>query len=103
MNKKIQVIKQVRIIGFLEGVSYVILLFVSMPLKYLFHFPQAVIVNGWAHGGLFVLFAFAVLQAWIVCKWPFRRAFTAGLLSLVPFGTFLFDKTLKTEQYSYQV
>jgi integral membrane protein len=102
MNNKIQVIKRLRIIGFLEGVSYLILLFISMPLKYLFHYPQAVLVNGWIHGALFVLFALAVLQAWIVCRWAFKRAFVAGLLSLVPFGTFLFDKTLKEEQATYQ-
>ena len=102
MNKKTKAIHRLRIIGLLEGISYLILLFISMPLKYWFHYPQAVLVNGWVHGALFVLFALAVLQTWIVCSWPFKRAFTAGLLSLLPIGTFIFDKTLKAEQASYQ-
>ncbi|MBK7690550.1 MAG: DUF3817 domain-containing protein [Bacteroidetes bacterium] len=102
MNNKTKVIHQLRIIGLLEGISYLILLCISMPLKYLFQLPQAVVWNGWVHGALFVLFALAVLQAWIVCRWPFKRAFTAGLLSLLPIGTFLFDKSLKAEQATYQ-
>lgn len=98
MNKKLSSIKHLRIIGFAEGLSYLILLGISMPLKYLFHFPQAVIVNGWIHGGLFVWYALAVLHTWVQCKWPFKRAFTAGIVSLIPFGTFWFDKSLKIEQ-----
>lgn len=98
MNSKINSIKQVRFVGIVEGISYLVLLFVSMPLKYIFKFPQAVIVNGWVHGFLFVLLALVILKAWIVCKWTFARAFTAGIASLIPFGTFWFDKSLKKEQ-----
>lgn len=98
MKKQLNAIKQLRVIGIAEGISYLVLLLISMPLKYLANLPQAVIVNGWIHGGLFVLFAISVLYTWIVCSWPFKRAFTAGVLSLVPFGTFWFDKGLKRDQ-----
>ena len=101
MSSKLNSIKQIRLIGMIEGISYLFLLFVSMPLKYVFKFPQAVIINGWVHGFLFVLLAIAILKTWIVCKWSFKRAFTAAVASLLPFGTFWFDKSLKKEQTTY--
>ncbi|MBL7764563.1 MAG: DUF3817 domain-containing protein [Chitinophagaceae bacterium] len=100
MQKHILALQQLRWIGIAEGISYIILLCVSMPLKYIFDFPQAVIVNGWIHGALFVILALAILRVWILRKWPFSRALTAGIASLLPFGTFWFDKKLKLEQQS---
>src|SRR5688572_17234237 len=97
MNRKIKALEHLRIIGIAEGISYLVLLFISMPLKYLFGFPQAVLINGWLHGALFVWYAVAVIYVWIICKWPFKRAFTAGIISLIPFGTFWFDKSLREE------
>lgn len=98
MNKQLNAIKQLRVIGIAEGISYLVLLLISMPLKYWANLPQAVIVNGWIHGGLFVLLAISVIYTWVVCRWPFKRAFIAGILSLVPLGTFWFDKGLKRDQ-----
>jgi integral membrane protein len=97
MTKEIKALQQLRWIGIIEGVSYLVLLFISMPLKYVFKLPKPVIINGWIHGFLFVLLAVAILYVWILRKWPFKRAFTAGIASLVPFGTFWFDKSLKKE------
>ncbi|MCH5690241.1 DUF3817 domain-containing protein [Niabella sp. W65] len=45
-------------IAFLEGISYLLLLLVAMPLKYLADIPEGVKYIGWAHGVLFVLFVF---------------------------------------------
>jgi integral membrane protein len=98
MHKDFKIIRQLRVIGIIEGISYLVLLFISMPLKYLFKLPQPVIVNGWVHGFLFMLLAFAILRAWIARKWSFKRAFIAGLASLLPFGTFWFDKSLQKEE-----
>jgi integral membrane protein len=83
--------------GITEGISFLILLFIAMPLKYFFKQPMAVTIVGWIHGILFV--AFLVL-AWEVktsrsksMKW-FAAAFAAALL---PAGTFFFDRQLKKE------
>ncbi len=100
MNKKKQIIKQLRIVGIVEGVSYIVLLAISMPLKYIFKMPKPVMVNGYIHGFLFVLLAVLIMATWVICKWSFKRALTAGIASLVPFGTFWFDKTLKKEYKS---
>ena len=86
-----------RVIGFLEGVSYLLLLFVAMPLKYAAGMPLAVKITGAAHGALFVLYIIAVMWAARSCRWPFKRAAEAFFVSLYPFGTFLFDAKLKAE------
>lgn len=86
--------------GITEGVSFLVLLCIAMPLKYIFHQPMAVKIFGWAHGILFVTFLFL---AWEVktdrsksAKW-FGTAFLAAI---IPTGTFFFDKKLKEEELS---
>ncbi|RYD75636.1 MAG: DUF3817 domain-containing protein [Sphingobacteriales bacterium] len=86
-----------RLIAILEGISYVILVFISMPLKYFGNFPEAVKYNGWLHGILFVPFCFLLLHAWIIQKWSFIKAVLAFFASLIPFGTFVFDRAIKNE------
>jgi integral membrane protein len=90
-------LRQLRVVAFLEGLSFVILLFVAMPLKYYAGLPLAVRVVGSLHGLLFVAFCGALLRAAIACEWPLRRSSLAFISSLVPFGTFLFDRSLKRE------
>lgn len=88
-------INQLRIIGFVEGVSYLVLLFVAMPLKYLAGWPDAVRVVGMAHGVLFMMFVVWVLIVGRQSRWRFSRYMCAGVASVVPFGTFVFDRTLR--------
>lgn len=77
-----------RRVALAEAVSYLLLLGVAMPLKYAFGLPQAVMVVGWIHGALFVVFGVALLLAWFGARWPFLRVagvFVASLIPLVPF------------------
>jgi integral membrane protein len=90
-------LQMLRVVGFLEGVSFLVLLLVAMPLKYMLAMPIAVRVAGSLHGFLFVLFVAALLRAAIVRKWPLRRSFAAFGASLVPGGTFILDRALKRE------
>ena len=86
-----------RIIAFLEGVSYILLLFMATPIKYLMEEPKYVKLLGMPHGLLFIAYiAFAVL---------FKKEFVWNtkdfgyvlLASIIPFGTFYIDKKyLKT-------
>lgn len=87
-----------RKIALAEGVSFLVLLFIAMPLKYFANYPMAVKIVGSLHGVLFVafiLFAFVVKSefnknlAWVV------KAFAA---SVIPFGTFIMDKQWKKEE-----
>jgi len=81
-----------RWIARIEGVSYLILLFIAMPLKYGMGFDAAVKYTGWIHGVLFVAFGLELLLVWVKAKWSFGRVFLAGIASLLPFGTFWFEK-----------
>ena len=86
-----------RLVAFLEGLSFLVLLFVAMPLKYLAGLPQAVRVVGMAHGVLFVAFVLLLLQVAVERGWSLRRVAAAFGASLVPFGTFWLDRSLKQE------
>ena len=90
-------LKQLRIIALLEGTSFLFLLLVAMPLKYLYGMPTAVRIAGSVHGLLFLLFMAALLRAAIVHRWSPRRSAVAFGASLVPGGTYLFDRSLKQE------
>ena len=86
-----------RIVALIEGWSYLFLLFIAMPLKYIAHFPSPVKYAGWLHGVLFIAYGITLLHAWFSRKWPFSKAVIAMLVSFVPFGTFWFDKQIKSE------
>lgn len=88
---------RLRLLGLTEGLSFILLMFVAMPLKYVFHFPQAVRVVGSLHGGLFVIYVLAVLGVASAQKWRPARTFLALAVSVIPFGPFLFDKRLQRE------
>ena len=77
-----------------------VLLFIAMPLKYIWDQPGAVKVVGWIHGALFVLFMLLVLRVYGQRSWPFKRVVVAFVAAFLPFGTFVFDRQLKKEEQS---
>ena len=87
--------RRFRLIAVVEGISYLLLLCVAMPLKYFAGLPAPVKYMGWAHGVLFVAFCFYLIKVWIIYKWSFWKTVLAFISSLVPFGTFILDKQLK--------
>jgi len=88
---------QFRLIALAEGSSFLALLFVAMPLKYAMGLPIFVRVIGSLHGLLFVLFIVASLRAAAARKWSLLRWLVAFASSIIPFGTFVFDRSLKRE------
>ena len=86
---------RLRIVAFVEGVSYLVLLFIAMPLKYAAHIPEPVRVVGMAHGVLFVSFCFALLFVLVEGRLTFVRSVITFLSSLLPFGTFVIEKYLR--------
>ncbi len=91
-------IGRLRVIAFIEGVSYLLLLGVAMPLKYFAGMPEAVKTAGWIHGALFMLYLFSVAEVTVRRRWPLALAFGALVASLVPFGTFVLDARLRREE-----
>ena len=80
------------LIGKVEGYSYLLLLFIAMPLKYLFHTPEYVRPIGSIHGVLFVAFMLLLALMFFKVKLSFKNSVFAFLLSLVPFGTFFLKR-----------
>ncbi|TAF32609.1 MAG: DUF3817 domain-containing protein [Cytophagales bacterium] len=92
------VLGRLRIIGLIEGISYIVLVILSVGTRF-WDWPVEYRKQvGMLHGLLFVLYCGAVLHAWIAHKWTFWRALLAGLVSLLPIGTFVFDASLRKEQ-----
>ena len=89
-----QSMRLLRITGFVEGLSYLLLLGVAMPLKYLAGKPEYVRVTGMAHGLLFVLLCLTILLAMRYARLPFRWAVTVFVASLIPLGTWVIDSRL---------
>ena len=90
---------RLRFIGWWEGVSFLLLLGVAMPLKYLAGEPGAVRVVGMAHGILFMLYVLAALQAAMEYHWAWKRTVIVLVASILPAGPFIIDaKILRQEQ-----
>ncbi|MBC3783918.1 DUF3817 domain-containing protein [Spirosoma utsteinense] len=89
---------RLRLLAFTEGVSFLILLFVTMPLKYAFGTPGPNKVFGMVHGLLFVLYVLAVVQVKIEKDWSIKKTLLALVASVVPFGTFWADVKLFREE-----
>lgn len=88
-------IGRLRLVALIEGISFVLLLLVAMPLKYFAGYPAAVKVTGMAHGVLFILFVVALLNAMLAHRWKIPFSLLVFLSSLLPFGPFLIDGRLK--------
>ncbi len=88
-------VRLLRIIGLIEGISFLALLGIAMPLKYGFGLSAAVSVAGWIHGGLFLGLCFALLNVLLATQWPILRAATVFLAALLPFGPFLIDRRMR--------
>lgn len=80
-----------------EGISYLALLLIAMPLKYFAGIPLAVKYTGWAHGLLFVLYVAFVIMCWMEYKWKFGKVVMVFFASLLPFAPFFVEKNLKEE------
>jgi len=86
---------RLRFIALAEAISYLVLLGVAMPLKYLAHLPEPVKYTGWVHGVLFVLFCAALLHATLRTRWSLMFAGLIFVASLIPFAPFFLDRHLR--------
>lgn len=95
MNKKLSWLRKA---GIAEGISFLLLLGIAMPLKYLLKQPMAVTIVGWAHGILFVAFLFLAWEVKTDRNKSWKWFAVAFLAAIIPAGTFFFDKKLKEEE-----
>jgi integral membrane protein len=90
--------KQLRLVGKIEGISFLVLLFIAMPLKYWAGIPEAVKYTGWAHGALFMGYIALVIYRFMEDKWKFSLLVLALAAAVIPFGPFLIDKKLEAAE-----
>ena len=78
----------------IEGISYIILLFIAMPLKYSFGYPIATKIAGMTHGLLVFAFIYQIIEAKKEAGFTWKETGLYSVLSLIPFGSFYTDKLL---------
>lgn len=81
-----------------EGSSFLLLLFAAMPMKYLRRMPRVVTVVGATHGILFLAYVAQLAKLRTTHRWDNRLSFYAFLVSLLPFGPFVFDRSLREKK-----
>ncbi|WP_345274552.1 DUF3817 domain-containing protein [Flaviramulus aquimarinus] len=81
-----------RIVAFLEGLSYILLLFVATPIKYIAGNPEYVKLLGMPHGLLFILYLVLAVLIKSDMKWSTKTFSFVLLASIIPFGTFYVER-----------
>lgn len=87
-------LQKFRLINKIEGISFIILIFIAMPLKYSFGYPIATKVVGMLHGLLVFAFIYQIIEAKKEAGFTLKETALYSLLSLIPFGSFYTDKLL---------
>lgn len=86
---------RLRLIGYLEGLSLLALIFIAVPMKYYFGNPGLTKALGPIHGAIFLLFVFNALSVGIEQNWQFKATTWKVILAcFIPFGTFYIDHTI---------
>lgn len=92
MSHDSKLLRRFRHVAVAEGISFLVLLFLAMPLKYGLGIEEPVKIVGWLHGVLFVAYCYYVVRCWYVFRWSILFAAVAFLASLLPFGPFIIHR-----------
>lgn len=93
-----------RLVSLIEGLSFLVLLFIAMPLKYHWGHPEAVSVVGMTHGILFMVYVALALMVGPRQQWSDRFMLGVIVAGMLPFGCFVLEQKLKKDnlQVAYQ-
>ena len=91
-------IRAFRMTALAEGVSFLTLLCIAIPMKYFMGMPEVVRVAGSIHGALFVLYVGLLAILHVRQRWSFMFSLYALIASVIPFGTFMLDKHLREKE-----
>ena len=83
------------IVGFVEGISFLLLIFIAMPLKYMLGLPAAVSWIGSFHGVLCLVYSIVLIIVIYRLKLSFSYFFLGFIAAVIPFGPFVFDRYIK--------
>ena len=87
-------VKAFKWISILEGISFLVLLLIAMPLKYIWESPEMVKVVGMAHGILFVAYIFGALLLFRPLGWNLKTLMLVCISSVLPLGPFYVEKKI---------
>lgn len=88
-----------RIVAILEGISFLLLFGIGMPLKYLANLKEPNMYIGYAHGFLFIAYVIFAIVICVEKKWDLQRFVVLFVASLLPFGTFYIDKKYLRKEF----
>ena len=91
-----------RMAGIAEGISFLVLLLIAMPIKYYFKIPEVVKIVGWLHGVLFIAYMYLLIEVAISFKKNIGWCFKSFIAAFIPLGTFVTDKQLKKEEVALE-
>ncbi|OQW50986.1 MAG: hypothetical protein A4C66_14065 [Nitrospira sp. HN-bin3] len=91
-------IRRFRLTALAEGSSFLVLLCIAMPMKYVMGMPRVVTVVGAIHGILFLAYIAQLAKLRVAFQWDNTFSLYAFLASLLPFGPFIFDKRLREKE-----
>ncbi len=97
MMMKNKIVTWFRRIAISEGISFLVLLLIAMPLKYFAGLPEAVKIVGWAHGVLFVTLLFMSLEVKSILGKNFFWLVKVFIAAILPLGTFVLERQMKRE------
>lgn len=97
-NNSKKLLHRFRMVGIAEGISFLVLLLIAMPLKYFMHLPEAVKYTGWVHGALFIAFIYFAFEVMGSLQKSFLWFATAFVAAIIPCGTFILDRQLKRDE-----
>lgn len=87
-------LSRLRLLAWLEGFSFILLIGIGMPLKYIYEMPAPNLIIGMAHGILFIAYCLWVMIVRSEDKWSIKKTLLALVASILPFGTFVADARL---------
>lgn len=85
-------IKIFKWVSIAEAISFLVLLLIAMPLKYIFHQPEMVRIVGMVHGVLFVLYVMGTFYMYQALNWSFKTLAIAIVCSALPLGPIYVDR-----------
>ena len=88
------VISRMRLTGWIEGASLLVLVGIAVPLKYFADLPMAVRVVGPFHGFFFAIYCLLLADVWQRYSWSVKKTLTFFVAALIPFGVFVVDRRL---------
>ncbi|RYD18722.1 MAG: DUF3817 domain-containing protein [Verrucomicrobiaceae bacterium] len=89
---------RLRLLGMIEGVSFLVLMGIAVPMKHLMKIPEAVKWPGWIHGVLLIIFCMALLNTLLAGRISFKKSVITFVMALLPFGPFFYDRKLAEDE-----